>query len=543
MYSSYFYSLTRSRPDGLLAQFAEDKNVAKNLKSISLGQGQGVIAEKMISEALKVGHWVVLQNCHLAVSWMPSLDKICQELNPDNTSPDFRLWLTSYPSPKFPVSILQNGVKMTNEPPKGLKANLLGSYMTDPICDMEFFEGCNKEHLQEKLIFGLCFFHGLIQERRKFGPIGWNIPYEFNESDLRISVRQLHMFLNEYETVQYDALKYLTAECNYGGRVTDDWDRRTITTILADFYNPDVINDDRHKFSESGSYHALPRGATYDKYIEYIKQLPTTQLPEVFGMHDNVDITREINETKQLMDSIIETQEMSSSDSGQSPESLVGDIASAMLEKLPPPFDIENASSKYPVRYDESMNTVLVQEMIRFNRLTHVVRSTLQNTLKATKGLVVMSAQLESVFQGIINGKIPPVWAKASYPSLKPLGGYFDDLLQRLDFFQTWLDEGHPAVYWISGIFFTQSFLTGALQNYARKYQIAIDQLGFDFDVVVDQDFTKPPSEGVYVRGLFLDGARWDSIQNLLADPHPKVIQEALPNVSSTIIFQPKNCT
>lgn len=290
-----------------LEKYADTKK--KLVQKVSLGQGQGEKAEKMIAEGVKKGNWVVLQNCHLAVSWMGKLEKVCEELPAQKPHREFRLWLTSYPSTAFPVSILQNGVKMTNEPPLGLKANLLGSYATHPISDRAWFEANTQPRVFRKLLFGLCFFHAFIQERRLFGPLGWNIQYQFNESDLRISALQLSIFIDEYpEKVPLDALNYLAGECNYGGRVTDDKDRTLMECILKVFYCQSMYQDDDYKLSPSGIYYA-PKFTDYDGYTDYIKTLPNFPDPEVFGFHENAAITKNQNATNATLSTILLCQQ------------------------------------------------------------------------------------------------------------------------------------------------------------------------------------------------------------------------------------------
>lgn len=120
---------------------------------------------------------------------MGELERLCMDPGLEATAhKNYRLWITSYPSKSFPVAILQNSIKMTNEAPKGLKLNMSQSYNSDPLSDEDFLKISGNEDV-EKLwlrgVFALVFFHAVVQERREFGPLGWNIPYEFNESDLK----------------------------------------------------------------------------------------------------------------------------------------------------------------------------------------------------------------------------------------------------------------------------------------------------------------------------------------------------------------------
>ncbi|KAH8876868.1 Dynein heavy chain 7, axonemal [Schistosoma japonicum] len=494
-------------PTMALLKFATDKGFGgSRFQSISLGQGQGPIAAKMIAQGKQDGSWILLQNCHLAVSWMTALEKICEDMTTENTNSSFRLWLTSYPSPKFPVTVLQNGIKMTNEPPTGLRQNLLQSYLNDPISDPEFFKACpNKEAVFEKLVFGLCFFHALIQERIKFGPLGWNIPYGFNESDLRISVRQLQMFVNEYEKYTGIFSLILSVSSNIHHIPVSLVNIATVIQV--------AFSDTRYKFSPSGLYYAPPK-MDYSEYLEFIKSLPATQTPEVFGMHENVDITRELSETRTLFDSILLTVGQTSSEGGGLSDSRIDAIANDILEKLPNAYDISNAYKKYPVKYEESMNTVLVQEMERFNNLTGIIKATLNDLRKAIKGLAIMSDSLESLATALSIGKLPALWALLSVYN---------------NHMKEWFVNDKPSTYWVSGFFFTQAFLTGVLQNYARRTKIPIDLLAFDFEVRATHNETKPPADGAYIHGLFLDGCRWDYESMELGEQYPKILNDPMP--------------
>jgi dynein heavy chain len=518
-------------PISEIRKLAQKKGFHNKMEPMALGDGQGEKAEKTIDRAVDLGTWVILQNCHLAEKWMPTLERKVEEINPATSNPDFRLWLTSAPSEKFPVSVLQNGIKLTNEPPKGLKQNVLRSYLS---YDPAEFEDCSKPREWKRLLYGLSFFHAVILERRKFGGLGWNIPYEFSSSDLSISVSQLRMFLNEYEDIPWAALNYLAAEANYGGRVTDVWDRRTIITLLSDFYVGDILSP-THKFTENGVYRVPPEGSLQD-YVSYIKDtLPRTDITELFGLHENASISSAINDTDQLLSSCLGLLPRTTGSVEKTQDQILTEKAIQVYEMIPKPFDIEAAMKAYPVSYTESMNTVLIQELIRFNRLIVVIRSSAVQVKDAIAGLVIMSAELEEVANAFMDNRIPKLWADVSYPSLKPLAFWLVDLLERLKFMQTWLDNRAPKCYWISGFFFTQSFLTGTMQNYARKTKIPIDTLCYDFEVMSEEikpeQITEGPEDGAYIYGLFLDGARWDDNIRCLAESQPKVLYCPVPMI------------
>ncbi|VDI53406.1 dynein heavy chain, axonemal [Mytilus galloprovincialis] len=198
----------------------------KNFHNISLGQGQEVVAESALDLAVKEGHWVILQNIHLVERWLPTLEKKLESYT-DECHASYRVYISAEPAPTvlshiIPQGILEISIKITNEPPTGMVANL---HQALDNFDQETMEMCAKENEFKSILFSLCYFHAVVSERRKFGPQGWNRSYPFNTGDLTISAMVLYNYLEANTKVPWEDLRYLFGEIMYGGHITDDWDR------------------------------------------------------------------------------------------------------------------------------------------------------------------------------------------------------------------------------------------------------------------------------------------------------------------------------
>lgn len=219
-------------PTNSIDDFARKKKKFPTKKT-SMGEEQEKIAIKQIKDGFEHGTWVVLQNCHLGLEFMGQIDEILHNKEAV-INPEFRLWITCEPHMDFPLSLLQMSIKVTTEPPKGMKAGLSRTYNT--MVNQDFLEKVEPPEKWRSMVFAVCFLHSVVQERRKFGALGFCIPYEFNNSDLEASLAycEKHMTfcasLSASPTYSWKAIKYIVCEVMYGGRITDDLDRELFIT-------------------------------------------------------------------------------------------------------------------------------------------------------------------------------------------------------------------------------------------------------------------------------------------------------------------------
>eukprot|EP01015_Nassula_variabilis_P031722 TRINITY_DN7218_c0_g1_i8.p1 TRINITY_DN7218_c0_g1~~TRINITY_DN7218_c0_g1_i8.p1 ORF type:complete len:428 (+),score=99.42 TRINITY_DN7218_c0_g1_i8:162-1445(+) len=401
-------------------------------KYIALGQGVEEQARELLETSGSRGQWVMLQNCHLLPSWLKTLEKILEQMQKPHK--DFRLWLTTQPTEKFPLGILQKSLKVVTEPPDGIKLNMKAIF--SKLSDEQLDE-C-PHYAFKPLVYVLSYFHAIILDRRKYGKIGWNVSYDFNESDFRVSFRLLGMYLkkafdNKDEMIPWGSLKYLIGEAMYGGRVTDDNDRRVLVTYL-DEYMGDFLFDKNNEFifAELPDYrYTVPKQINTEVLAANIQELPIINSPEIFGLHPNAEITYYTNAAKAIWTNLLLMQTtVATSFTGVNKEEYVENLAADILSKLPKIYDVL-AYRKEAGDVIQPTKVVLFQELERYNKLIERIQETLTNLIRALKGEIGMSSELDDLSSSLFNGFLPDLWRKLAPQTEKKLGSWIQHFLNR----------------------------------------------------------------------------------------------------------------
>jgi dynein heavy chain len=548
-----FLLSTGADPTDSIEQLAKKKKTS--VQCVSLGEGQEPVAMKAMSAAAVNGTWVLLQNCELGLDLMDKMEDLLTRMR-DATHADFRLFITALPNPKFPLGLLQMSTKITNEPPAGMRAGLLRSYTV--MVDQDRLERLDMPQWRQ-LVFAMCFLHSVAQERRKFGPLGWCIPYEYGNGDLSACLLFIEKHLYQ-GPISWPTVQYVVSEVQYGGKITDNMDRRLFNTYTAAWMSNPVLQSS-FTYNPKSPIARIPDDFAYrvpdftdlESYRRFISSFPEIDSPEIYGLHPNADLTFRVKEATALLATMADTQpKTSGGGSGKTLEEVVKEKAIELLGQLPEDYIEEDYKVKIRKLggLSDPLNIFLFQEIQRLQAVIGSVRSMLGQMIQAINGEVVMTAELLQAMRDVYDAKVPRPWLFTPGGDefswlLLFLGVWFAGLKEREQQLTAWLTGGRPLTFWMTGFSNPQGFLTSMKQEVTRMHRNqlwALDEVDYHTEVT---DFERPdqvksaPKEGVYVHGLFIDGARWDKGNGSLAESEPKKLFATLPVLYVTVMTKP----
>lgn len=414
---------------------------------------------------------------------------------------------------------------------------------------MPFFKSTTKSEWFRKAIFGLCWFHAIVIERKKFKTLGWNVSYSFNDSDFSVCEDLLCNYMQggKDDVIPWTAIQYLVAEANYGGRVTDDWDRRLIIVYAEEIFNDKLVVEQRWKppGTDTLNYQYINEEElkgqagindspyTPQYFMEDInKSMETNDDPCAFGQHINAEITSQIMDANSILSDILSLQPQKDDvqDSENDENNTVLQMLGDLKQNLPDRVSLAQVKQKNKGKNDPLV-IVLIQEIQRYNGLLITLEKQLDQLELGILGQVVISPELELVMNSLNESKVPESW-KYLYFSLKPLAAWIRDLEERYSHFSNWAFKLPPAVYWISAFTYPTGFTTALLQKHSReKSSQPIDMLEFEYPVLSGPmtEVHEPPKVGAFIYGLYLEGARWEAGEDHLQEPKPMELYCSMP--------------
>jgi hypothetical protein len=602
-------------PTDKILQFSRRQK--KEMSIVSMGQGQEVVASRLIRDACSRGGWVLMQNCHLGLECTRTVESIirsfCDEWsgrgrgrgdetglsevegsNGQDTQiditgehlgnngqgkssmshkggkvlssiaggsagsaeneeqshgdeegsrrigrlhPGFRLFMTTEPHHDFPARILQKAIKVTNEPPRGLKEGLKRSFST--LVDQDKLERI-EDSSWRTILFTTCFLHSVVQERGQYVSVGWNVAYEFNMSDLQCSLQFLEKHLYG-ATISWATVQYMLSQVFYGGKITDRQDARLFAQIVKQWVSVDTLASS-FSFNPHGAniIDTLLRDFQYqapdaeaieiDDFRKHIETFPELDPPELFGLHPNASLRFMLDESQTLLQSVsaIRRASLFGNDDNQSfvdeaadtdadsavPTAVDGELAvlqmvrdilgdlptnMRLLAKLKENVSSANKKRAKPVITSQSsaasantanalearsaaaMNEPLAhflkQEIARMVNIQDRLEKHLKDIELSITAIVQKTPELVVSINELSQGVTPSSLLAGTW-HCSSFGRWLDVLRRRHLQLTIWRNAGgvRPASVWLGGLFNPVGFLISVRQGVARAIRIQEDR-------------------------------------------------------------------
>merc|ERR1719181_1037316 len=541
--------------------------------NISMGQGQEDPAEAQLEQLSAKGGWVMLQNVHLMQSWVPRLERkleVCSE----HANQDFRCYISAEP-PSFsyqknmPESLMQSCIKVSNEAPSDIKSNIQRAWAA---FSQDRLDACEMKPEFRGGLFAICFFHAAMLGRKRFGQQGWSRKYGFNMGDLTICADVLQTYLNDCGgVVPWQDLRYIFGEIMYGGHITDFWDRTVDTTYLEVIFT--------EGFMEMKEYGGLglkaPNSTSLTKYDDYLQYLETdlpAESPPIYGLHQNSEIAFLVTSTEAVTSTILQLR--AGSGGGGGGNSALLELIADLLERVPEKFDMITMNEKAepvfkgigtPAGASAPYVTVALQECGRMNILLEAMAKSLDELTKGLNGQLNMSPPMEDLKIALLINQVPgrnpfskASWEKIAWPSMKSLDTWYVDMILRCDALRVWQETlKTPFSLWMPGLFNPTAFLTAVKQVTIRAASLPLDKMGVETHMttmIEPTEATAAPVDGMFVHGLFMEGARWGetedpqyqmdvsgtAVAGILSESKPKELLPSMPLIYiKAVMVQP----
>jgi len=336
------------------------------------------------------------------------------------------------------------------------------------------------------------------------------------------AIERLRQYLNaseeRNEEVPYKTLQYLTSEVLYGGHVTDPRDLQTLRVLLADFFNPSIM-EEKYNFTSKEVYMLPPDGGL--AIDSYLNQLPYQDDPEILGYSDNIKGYYNKLEAAKFFETLAIVH--------ASPNALTKRDVLALLSEIQRKLPSEPLQTEHKdFIHDGILGAILQQEVAVLNNLRTKLNQSI-NLLRYTLEKDFASLKMvNSMYKALMNDQVPKEWQ--FYESNLTLHKWIEDLRERFNFFQNWLENGTPNVLWIGAFAYPQAIFTYVLQVASRKTKQEIDTLVLDFEILNADTPSTPPEDGIYLSGFYLEGAKWETFK-LDELEHQSTIVQKLPIV------------